>query len=217
MDVAAAARDLADRRDDLGVGRLLQHVAARARRRTPRARSAGRPASRARAPSRPRARAAASAPRRARCRPASRRPSARGRASTERASRIASRARARLADDLDVVLAVEQQPQARSGRPRGRRRSARGRVIATGHLDLDSVVPAFLRDSTLSVPPSSATRSRMPSMPKPPSRVARRVEAAAVVLDQRRHRAVACARARCSRCRASACLTTFVSASWTMR
>src|SRR5205085_756979 len=77
--------------------------------------------------------------------------------------------RAGLADNLDVVLVLQQQPQAR----------ADDRVVVDDeHPDahpsgtsIFSVVPAFLRDSTLRVPPSSATRSRMPSMPKPPSRV----------------------------------------------
>ena len=53
MDVALARRDRAHGRDDLRVGGLLQHVAARAGRRTPPGRSAGRPASRGRAPSPP--------------------------------------------------------------------------------------------------------------------------------------------------------------------
>ena len=84
-----------------------------------------------------------------------------------------------------------------------------------------TVVPRPGADSTASVPPTRASRSRIPSRPSRPS--ARRghhrlgVEAAAVVLDDglrlaRRTRW----RTRLTR-RARACLSTFVSASWTTR
>ena len=53
MHVAPAGGDVADGGDDVGVDGLLEDVAGRARRRTPRARSGGRPASRGSGPSPP--------------------------------------------------------------------------------------------------------------------------------------------------------------------
>ena len=85
--------------------------------------------------------------------------------------------------------------EGRSGRRRGRRR--RGRGSSRSGTSATSVVPAPAPDSIRSRPPTSATRSRMPTSPSASSRVAAGSKPAPVVLDHRRTRAVPRARARC--------------------
>ena len=198
MDVAPAGRDRADGADDLGVGRLLEHVAGRARRRTPRARSAGRPASRARAPSRagtacstagvpsmpllpgiitsirttsglPRDRLEHGVARRS---PASPTTSMSGSASSTRRSPARTTAwsstiRTRIVTRTTRHLGDERRPGARATTRPGSR------------------------------PPTSSTRSRMPSSPSAVRASLGRVEPAAVVLDDDHRRRRLCARAGC--------------------
>src|SRR5712691_13117172 len=121
---------------------------------------------------------------------------------------------ARLADDLEVVLGVEEHAQARADD---------GVVVddddayhAAG-TSATIVVPAPGDDSTWSRPSRSATRSRIPERPRPPSRPASSgtkpwpsSSITAVTDSPRRTR-------RMLTRRAPACLATFVSASCTIR
>src|SRR5262249_19101675 len=116
------------------------------------------------------------------------------------------------ADDLDVVLLVEQQAQTR---PHD------GVVVDENDLDQSGtstrrVVPERGADSMVSRPSWSATRSRIPSSPRLSSRTASESKpppsssTTAVRMPSRRT-------SRMLTSLASACLTTFVRASWTMR
>src|SRR5581483_1698601 len=80
---------------------------------------------------------------------------------------------ARLLDDLDVDLGLEQHPQAGADESvvvddQHLRRHQSGDSSGTS---ATSVVPAPNADSIEMRPPTSATRSRMPTSPRPPSRV----------------------------------------------
>ena len=171
VDVAAAAGDLADRRDDLGVRRLLEHVAARAGRE--------RLADVARVVLHrehehlrvgllvQQLSGSASSPLCSGMTTSSRITSG----FSARASKTASRGVAGLADRLDVLLGLEQQPQAGADD---------GVVVDDQHADAHrsgtsatSVVPAPGARLDLEPPVESATRSRMPTSPTPSSRTAR--------------------------------------------
>ena len=78
-----------------------------------------------------------------------------------------------------------------------------------------SVVPLVSLDSTVNVPSSSSIRSRIPTRPMPVAALGR-VESAAVVLDHGPDPPID-ARDEHADPLARACLTTFVSASWTIR
>ena len=131
------------------------------------------------------------------------------------ASNTAPSAFAGLADGLDVLLGIEQQPEARAddGMVVDDEDANRHRQRHLGD-ERRPGCPAL--DSTRAGRRASATRSRMPTRPRPP--LARlRVEARAVVLDHARTRSRPCASSMMLTLRAPACLTTFVSASCTIR
>src|SRR3954463_9598316 len=118
-----------------------------------------------------------------------------------------------LADGLEVVLGLQHEPQTRADD---------GVVVhdqdarAQTGTSAATVVPLVAVDSTASVPSSSSIRSRMPTSPIPPS--ARSVGSnplpsssiTALILPSTRVTSTLT-------CCAQACLTTFVSASWTIR
>ena len=211
MDVALASARRARRRRP----RCRRPPSARSRsrrRRTPRARSAGRPASRARGPSPPgRPGAAPASPSipllpgmttsisttSGLCSIASK--TARSPSAPRRPSRCRPPRRARAAGP--------------SARPRDRRRRGRGCSRRAGPRRR-SVVPEPGADSTWSRPPRSATRSRMPTRPSASSRLALASKPRPSSSTTATTGSVF-ALQQDADVRRSACLTTFVSASWT--
>ena len=121
-----------------------------------------------------------------------------------------------LADDLDVVLGVEQRPEARRVPAPGRRRGPPGSPgTARSGSGPGPGTPGVRRAPTSSSPPRAWTRSRMPVRPLPARCSARRSPA------RRRRPARRSRRVRTPRsttvCAAPAWRATLVSASWVTR
>src|SRR4051812_35326401 len=212
MQVAAAGRDLAHRVHDLVVGRLLEHVAARAGRKCL-AHVARVVLHREHADLHV---GALLEQRRDRLEPA-----LLGHHDVQQDHIRLRRARledrltraAGLADRLEVVLGLQHEPEA--GADDGvvvhdqHARAQAGTSAAT-------VVPLVAVDSTVSVPSSSSIRSRIPTSPIPPpsssaaSKPLPSSSITALILPPTRVTSTLT-------CWARACLTTLVSASWTIR
>ena len=116
-------------------------------------------------------------------------------------------------------------PRRRAARCRPERTTAWSSTIRTrivvirsrGHLDHDRRARLPRVDSTASLPPSSPTRSLIPTRPSPSPRRRPAPKPRPSSSITARHRAVAPGDDDADGGRARACLTTFVSASWTIR
>ena len=180
VDVAPAAGDLAHRGDDLGVGRLLEDVAARARRE--------RLADVARV-------VLHREDEHLRVRRLLEHvggrldPALSGMTTSIRTTsglamaRLEDRLAASPASPTDLEVASASRSRRRPVRTTAWSSTIRTRIVTRRHLD-DDRRSRLSDDSIWSVPSTSATRSRMPTRPSPPPSSLRR-EAAAVVLDHR--------------------------------